>query len=65
MSTNFHVFELLAGLVGVIGALLVIATFVALPKFREHPSELILMVSVSDFFLVSLICCSAGCGCGC
>ncbi|EGD78938.1 hypothetical protein PTSG_01912 [Salpingoeca rosetta] len=48
---NFHVFELLAGCVGVVGALLVVGTFWLLPKFREHPAELILFVSICDLFL--------------
>eukprot|EP00056_Hartaetosiga_gracilis_P001731 m.47212 g.47212 ORF g.47212 m.47212 type:complete len:89 (+) comp10749_c0_seq1:41-307(+) len=52
MVADFHVFEVIAGSLGVVGASLVFLTFLLLPRFRRHPSEIIFFVTVSDFFLV-------------
>eukprot|EP00051_Salpingoeca_urceolata_P017470 m.238032 g.238032 ORF g.238032 m.238032 type:complete len:380 (+) comp18963_c0_seq5:678-1817(+) len=48
---NFHTLELAFSVVGIAGALCIIAVYIAMPKTRAHPSSIILLIAISDFFL--------------
>eukprot|EP00051_Salpingoeca_urceolata_P003221 m.56126 g.56126 ORF g.56126 m.56126 type:complete len:397 (-) comp12582_c0_seq1:92-1282(-) len=51
MASEFHVWELFMGLMGMFGAMLVVLVFVLLPQHRKHPAELILCIAICDLFL--------------
>lgn len=51
--SEVHGLEILAGSVGIIGALLVAASYALLTNFRNHPAEIVLIVSLCDLFLVT------------
>lgn len=49
---KFHVASFFASYLGISGALSIVLIYYLLPGFRKHPSELVLAIGVSDFFLV-------------
>eukprot|EP01147_Barroeca_monosierra_P005114 gene5114-153_t len=51
--SEVHGLEILAGSVGIIGALLVAASYALLTNFRNHPAEIVLIVSLCDLFLTT------------
>jgi len=57
MAPTFHVLELLAGGLAMLGAATVAAVYILLPRSRQHPAELILIIAVMDMLLVGLMLC--------
>lgn len=43
-------------LLGILGSFIICLVFWLCPRYRQHPSELVLFIAIADFFLVSHPC---------